>query len=124
MIGYAHCAVPGRRLEYGKTRALRAHLAGLTMIVKSVRNGKKIPPIESGEVIERSVRHGLTATIIGEGDGTGTFRIFLKPISFSQPLICLKVNVSPSSVLTSMLTAKSNGYGGPLRSSLGTNSAR
>src|SRR5580765_6037678 len=67
--------------------------------------------------------YGLFARISGEGLGASNCLGLTKPASRNQLLISAKVKVSPSSVFTSMLTAKINALAGPVRSSFGTNSA-
>jgi hypothetical protein len=58
---------------------------------------------------------GFVARISGEGAVPANRRIFPNPASLSHRLISPKVNVSPSSVFTSMLTAKIIEPTGPAR---------
>jgi hypothetical protein len=66
--------------------------------------------------------HSFVASRSGETAGASSKRGFTNPASLSQPPISSKLNVSPASVFTSMLTANNNPTGGPLRSSLTMNS--
>ena len=47
----------------------------------------------------------------GDGAGASSSRGFANPASRSQPAISVKVKVSPTSVCSSMLTAKISGLG-------------
>src|SRR5207248_2452864 len=66
--------------------------------------------------------YDFVARTSGDGPGASSVRAFLNPASSSQRLISLKENVSPLSVLTSMLTANIKPFSGSVRSSLTSHS--
>src|SRR5437667_10209963 len=67
--------------------------------------------------------YGFVARMSGDGPGALSFRTFLNPASSSQPLISLKLKVSPFSVLTSICTENISEGSGSVRSSFTSHSA-
>ena len=63
MIGFDFCADRGRRLEYGKAPALRARLAGLTMVGTSFGDGRRESPPAAAGAEEYRAR-ALTSTVL------------------------------------------------------------
>jgi hypothetical protein len=66
MIGFDFCAVRGPWLEYANRWALRAHLAGLTMVGTSFGDGKRESPPSAASAKAYRAR-ALTSTVLHAG---------------------------------------------------------
>src|ERR1044071_9234614 len=130
-----HRLAPWRMLRceapvYDRARFARnlSRQAGLLVLSATLFSVFSSPESKHFDLSLRSrfvIRHyyGFVAKMSGDGPGASSFRTLLKPVSSSQFLISLKLNVSPFSVLTSIWTENISEGSGLVRSSFTSHSA-